>query len=38
MTLRSFKAKVKRILNSGERAWILQSAANYVGYAKDYAE
>lgn len=31
-------AKVKRVLNSGERAWILQSAANYVGYAKDYAE
>jgi len=31
-------AKVKRIRSSSERAWILRSAANYVGYAKDYAE
>jgi carbonic anhydrase/acetyltransferase-like protein (isoleucine patch superfamily) len=31
-------AKVKRILSSSERAWILRSAANYVGYAKEYAE
>jgi carbonic anhydrase/acetyltransferase-like protein (isoleucine patch superfamily) len=31
-------AKVKRTLSSSERAWILRSATNYVGYAKEYAE
>jgi carbonic anhydrase/acetyltransferase-like protein (isoleucine patch superfamily) len=29
-------AQVKRPLNEGERAWLRQSAQNYVGYARDY--
>ena len=29
-------AKVTRPLRDAERAWLVQSAANYVGYAHDY--